>query len=95
MFGNSVGHGLRHPTPIPPLLPPLPPSPIRPSRSRHCPKAMLIRMITVWRADANNRFGTRLEADANTWVDSMLTWQSDDAPGAFARAASSLEGGSP
>ena len=68
MFGNSVGHGLRHPTPIPPLLPPLTPSPIRPSRSRHCPKTSLIRMINIWRDEANNRFGHELPAHANSYV---------------------------
>ena len=51
-------------------------------------------MINIWRDEANNRFGHELPAHANSWLDAMITWQSDDAPGAFARAASSLDGGS-
>jgi hypothetical protein len=54
----------------------------------------LIGIINIWRSDANNRFGHELSPSADTWLDKMLTWQSDDAPGAFAKAASSLDGGS-
>ena len=48
----------------------------------------LIGIINIWRSDANNRFGHQLSPSADTWLDTMLTWQSDDAPGASMEAVS-------